>query len=140
MKIEIMTNGEFKDLQKHYKFNANRVYKTPQDIYNEHPYFEVWEIEKSDLRSVQEVCSIEDAWMCYAKGTNMGTPFEPLTINGQFVIGWTANNNKDTFNCLSEYFMYGLGITNADQICAGSSVIAKTNGWSLSKTWKMLEG
>jgi hypothetical protein len=140
MKIEIMTNGDFKDLQKHYKFNANRVYKTPKDINNEHPYFEIWEIEKSDLRSIEETCLTEDVWMCYAKGSNMGTPFEPLTINGQFVIGWTTNNKEDTFDCLSEYFMHGLGITNDDQICAGSSTLAKTNGWSLNKTWKMLEG
>ena len=136
MKIEIMTNGKFKGLQKNYKFDAKRTYKTPEDC----PYFEVWEIEKSDLRNIQETCLVEGVWMCYAKGTNLGTPFEPLTINGQFAIGWTANNNKDTFDCLSEYFVSGLGITNTDQISAGSAVIAKTNGWSLSKTWKMLEG
>ena len=140
MKIEIMTNGEFKELIKHYKFDAKRIYKTPADIYNDHPYFEIWEVEKSDVKNIANVCMIEEVWMCYSKGVGGSTPFEFLTINGQFVIGWTAKSNKDTFNCLTDYFKDGLGITNASDMCAYAVTLAKTNGWTLAKTWKLLEG
>lgn len=140
MKIEVMTNGEFNGLADHYKFDAKQLYKSPIDPYNDLPYYEIWEIDKSDLRAIEEACMAEDVLFCYSKGANKGTPFEPLTINGQFVIGWTAINNKDTFNCLTDYFTDGLGITDPYEICACATTIAKTNGWSLSGLWKKLEG
>lgn len=140
MKIEIMTNGEFKDLQKHYKFDAKRTYKTPVDIYNEHPYYEIWEIEKQDVRAIEEACTVEEVLFCYSKGASKGTPFEPLTICGQFAIGWTALNNKDTFNCLTDYFADGLGVTDPHEVCACATTLAKTNGWTLAQTFKKLEG
>ena len=140
MKIEIMTNGEFSDVVEHYKFDTRRLYKSPIDPYNDHPYYEIWGIEKSDLRTVEEACMIEDVLFCYSKGASKGTPFEPLTIGGQFVIGWTAIDNKDTFNCLTDYFTYGLGVTNPYEVCACATTMAKTNGWSLSQLWRKLEG
>ena len=140
MKIEIMTNGEFSDVVEHYKFDTKRLYKSPIDPYNDHPYYEIWGIEKSDLRTVEEACMIEDVLFCHSKGASKGTPFEPLTIGGQFVIGWTAINNKDTFNCLTDYFTYGLGVTDPYEVCACATTMAKTNGWSLSQLWRKLEG
>ena len=135
-----MTNGEFSDVVEHYKFDTKRLYKTPIDPYDDHPYYEIWGIEKSDLRTVEEACMIEDVLFCYSKGASKGTLFEPLTIGGQFVIGWTAIDNKDTFNCLTDYFTYGLGVTDPYEVCACATTIAKTNGWSLSQLWRKLEG
>lgn len=140
MKIEVMTNGEFNGLADHYKFDAKQLYKSPIAPYNDLPYYEIWEIDKSDLRAIEEACMAEDVLFCYSKGANRGTPFEPLTINGQFVIGWTAINSKDTFNCLTDYFTDGLGITDPHEVCACSTTMAKTNGWSLSQLWQKLEG
>ena len=140
MKIEIMTNGEFDDLVEHYKFDAKQLYKSPIDLYNDRPYYEIWEIEKSDLRVVEEACMSEDILCCYSKGANKGTPFEPLTIAGQFAIGWTAVNGKDTFNCLTDYFKDGLGVTDDYEVCACATTMAKTNGRSMSQLWKKLEG
>ena len=140
MKIEIMTNGEFKRVIKQHNIDAKRVYRTPADPYNDHPYFEVWEVEKADVKNIETTCLTEDVWMCYSKGVGGATPFEFLTINGQFVIGWTAKNNKEKFNCLTDYFVDGLGIADADDMCAYAVTLAKTNGWNLVKTWKLLEG
>ena len=140
MKVEIMTNGEFSDVAEHYKFDTKRLYKSQIDPYNDHPYYEIWEIEKSDLRTVEEACMIEDVLFCHSKGANKGTPFESLTIGGQFVIGWTAIDNKDTFNCLTDYFTYGLGVTDPYKVCACATTMAKTNGWSLAQIWSKLEG
>lgn len=140
MKIEIITNGEFSDVVEHYNFSTNQLYKSPIDPYNDHPYYEIWEIEKSDLRVIEEACMAEDVLFCYSKGANRGTPFEALTIGGEFVIGWTAGNGKDTFNCLTDYFKDGLGVTDDYEVCACATTMAKTNGWSLSQTWRRLEG
>lgn len=140
MKIEIMTNCKFNDLVEHYKFDAKQLYKSPIDPYNDRSYYEIWEIEKSDVRAVEEACMAENVLFCYSKGANRGTPFEPLTIHGEFVIGWTTVNNKDTFNCLTDYFIDGLGITDSYEICACATTMAKANGWSLSDMWRKLEG
>lgn len=140
MKIEVMTNGEFNGLADHYKFDAKQLYKSSIDLYNDTPYYEIWEIEKSNVRTIEAICIAEDVLFCYSKGANRGTPFEPLTINSQFVIGWTAINGKDTFNCLTDYFTDGLEVTNPYEVCACATTMAKTNGWSMSQLWKKLEG
>ena len=140
MKIEIMTNGEFSDVAEHCKFDAKQLFKSPIDPYNDHFYYEIWEIEKSDARAVEEACMAEDVLFCYSKGASRGTPFEALTINGQFVIGWTAVNGKDTFNCLTDYFTEGLEVTDPYEVCACAITMAKANGLSLSQLWNKLEG
>lgn len=140
MKVEILTNCDFEDLVKRMKFDAKQLYKCLEDIYNDHPYYEIWEVEKTDIKTIENTCMLEGILFCYSKGANRGTPFEALTINGQFVIGWTAANNKDTFNCLTDYFTDGLGITDPYEICACATTMAKANGWSLSDIWRKLEG
>lgn len=140
MKVEFITNSEFSNVVEHYKFNAKQLYKSPTDPYNDRPYYEIWETEKSDLRVVEEACMVEDVLFCYSKGANRGTAFEPLTINGQFVIGWTATNNKDTFNCLTDYLANGLEVTDPYEVCACVTTMARTNGWSLAQMWSKLEG
>ena len=136
MKIEVLTGKEFQNVVENIGINAKRLYNCPVD----HPYYEIWEIEKSDLRMIEEVCMSGEVLFCYSKGANRGTPYEPLTINGQFVIGWTAMNNKDNFNCLTDYFKDGLGVTDNYEVCACATTMAKTNGWSLSQLWRKLEG
>lgn len=140
MKIEIMTNGDFEEVVKCYGFNAKKLYEWSSNFDNSFPYYEIWEIEKSDLRMIEEACMSGEVLFCYSKGANRGTPYEPLTINGQFVIGWTAINNKDNFNCLTDYFKDGLGITDNYEVCACATTMAKTNGWSLSELWRRLGG
>lgn len=137
MKVEILTSCGFKDLVKRMEFEAKQLYKCQKD---DDPYYEIWEIEKADVKTIENTCMLEGILFCYSKGANRGTPFEALTINGQFVIGWTAANNKDTFNCLTDYFTDGLGITDPYEICACATTMAKANGWSLSDIWRKLEG
>lgn len=137
MKVEIMTSCGFKDLVKRTEFEAKQLYKCQKD---NDPYYEIWEIEKADVKTIENTCMLEGILFCYSKGANRGTPFEPLTIHGEFIIGWTTVNNKDTFNCLTDYFTDGLGITDSYEICACATTMAKANGWSLSDMWRKLEG
>ena len=136
MKIEVLTGKEFQNVVENMGINVKRLYNCPAD----HPYYEIWEIEKSDLKRIESECMSGEVLFCYSKGANRGTPYEPLTINGQFVIGWTAMNDKDNFNCLTDYFTDALGVTDPYEVCACATTMAKTNGWSLSQLWGKLEG
>jgi hypothetical protein len=140
MKVEVLTNSEFDEIVQALNTDARCVYKCPEDIYGDHPYYEIWEVEKSNIQEIETACMFEDVLFCYSNGANRGTPFECLTIHGEFVIGWTAVNDKDRFDCLTDYFIDGLGITDSDEVCACSVTMAKTNGWSLAQLWNKLEG
>ena len=133
---EIMGNGlhkAFNDLG----IKATRTYKR-----TEKPRYEVWELSKEDVKRLEYSGEWQDdwGWFCHSNGEHRGTAFECLTINGQFVIGWTAKDNKDTFDNLTDYFTNGLGIIDVHMMVAYSVSLAKSNGWTLSKTWEMLEG
>lgn len=132
--VEILTNSSFGEITKDLGTNARRRYT------DGHSHYEIWEIDKSDVKRAEETCMSENILFCYSKGASRGTPYEILTINGQFVIGWTTNNNKDTFNCLSDYFTDGLGITDPYEICSCAVTLAKTNGWTLAQIFEKLEG
>ena len=116
---------------------AKRTYKG-----SEKPYYQVWELSKDDAKKLEYVPEWKDewGWFCYSSGASRGTPFEFLTINNQFVIGWTTINKEDTFDCLTDYLVSGLGVTDTHGMYVCASTMAKTNGWSLSQLWSKLEG
>ena len=140
MRVEILTGGEFSSIVEKLRINAERLYMCPEDIYNDHPYYEVWAVEKSDVNNIETACMSEEVFCCYSNGGNRGTAYDLLTIHGAPVIAWQENSKKDTFNCLTDYFMDCLGVTDSEEICEYSVYLAKTNGWSLSELWRRLEG
>lgn len=136
MKIEVMTGKKFDKIVKELNISAERIYQTPHK--DEYPHYEIWTIDKSNLEDVESVCILNKVLFCYSKGTNRGTAFEPLTVNGQFVIGWTAVNGEDTFDNLIDYFKDGLEITNPHEVCACAITMAKNNGMTFVDVWKKL--
>jgi hypothetical protein len=137
MAVEILGgNGLYKAFRE-LGIKATRTYKG-----KEKPHYEVWELSKDDLKKLEYAVEWKDewGWFCHSNGEHRGTAFEFLTIRNQFVIGWAAQNNNNTFECLTDYFINGLDVIDMNIMCAYSMYIAKTNGWSLSKTWSMLEG
>lgn len=140
MKIEVMTGKKFDKVVKELHIDAECVYRTPKDEKNKRPYYEIWTIDKNDLTNVESTCMFDKILFCHSKGDNShGTPFEPLTINGKFIIGWTTINGEDTFDNLTSYFNDGLGTTNPHEICACAVTMAKNNGMSFVDLWKNLE-
>lgn len=135
MKVEILTNRNFDRIVQALNTDARRVYKR-----SDRPYYEIWEVEKSNIQEIETACMFEDVLFCYSSGANRGTPCEFLTINGEFVIGWAAIDNNDKFDCLIDYFYDGLGIKDSYKIGACAVTLAKTNGWSLAQLWNKLEG
>ena len=140
MKIEVLTGGEFCDVVEHLRIDAKRLYKSPADPYNEHPHYQVWEVEKSDLNKIEDFCMTEEIFCCYSNGEHRGTAYDFITINGVGVIAWQENSKNDTFNCLTDYFKDCLDVTDSYKIAGYSVYLAKNNGWSLSDLWKKLEG
>ena len=134
---EIMGGNGLHKAFKELGIKATRTYKR-----SEKPFYEVWELSKEDAKKLEYTFDWKDewGWFCHSNGEHRGTAFECLTINGQFVIGWTAKDNKDTFDNLTDYFTNGLGIIDVHMMAAYSVSLAKSNGWTLSKTWEMLEG
>jgi hypothetical protein len=140
MKIEVMTGKKFDKVVKELHIGAECVYRTPKDDKNKRPYYEIWEIDKSDMADVEVACMSEKVLFCHSKGDNShGTPFEALTIAGKFIIGWTTVSGEDTFDNLTSYFNDGLGTTNPHEICACAVTMAKNNGMSFIDLWKNLE-
>lgn len=135
MKIEVLTGSKFYNIAKNMKLDAKCMYKC-----QESPHYEIWSIEKSDARNIEETCMSENILFCYSNGEHRGVAYDLLTINGVSVIAWQENSKKDTFDCLTDYFKECLGVSDSHKIAAYSVYLAKTNGWTLSETWRKLEG
>lgn len=137
MKVEILaSNAISKNSFQKLGIEANKTYKGEN--------FSVWEIEKKDLRVLEESHDEELfwqlGWWVFSKGSNFGKPFDFLTINNQFLIGWEAENGNDTFDKLTDYLSDGLGITDNEEICGCAVDLARANGMSMSKLFKTCEG
>ena len=134
MKVEILTNSEFDDIIWALNVEARCLYKTPED-----PYYEIWQIEKSDAKTIETACMFEDVLFCYSNGEHRGTPYDLINIKDESIIGWLEGSKDDTFDCLIDYFRDCLGVTDSYEICAYSTYLAKTNGWTLAEFWGKLQ-
>lgn len=75
--------------------NAKRTYKSAHE-----PYYEVWELDKKDIRVLDEALEWPEEWGFYrhAKGSNMGTACSFFTVNGQELIAWDGAKRDDLFD------------------------------------------
>lgn len=82
---EILGGGALYKAFRELGIEATRTYKG-----SDKPYYQVWELSKDDLRKLEyhEEWKDEWGWWRYAKGSNMGTPFDFFTINGKELIAW----------------------------------------------------
>lgn len=85
MKIEILTNNKIKYAFQELGIKGTRTYKGSKE-----PFYEVWEIEKSDLTTLEEYVGWPDkwGWWRYAKGSNMGTACSFFAVNDFELIAW----------------------------------------------------
>jgi hypothetical protein len=117
--------------------DAKRTYKSSHE-----PYYEVWELNKKDIKVLEEIMEWQSDWGWWrsAKGSNMGTPAEFFTINGQFMIGWETQDGNDTYDSLMDYFHKGLSIGMESNICACAVDLARVNGMTMSRLFQTFEG
>jgi hypothetical protein len=134
---EILAGGGIHKAFKDLDINAKRTYKSAHE-----PYYEVWEVDKKDLRTLDEVeeWSEQWGWYRYARGSNLGTPADFFTVNGQFMIGWETRDGNDTYDSLLDYFHSGMSIGKESNICALAVDLARVNGKSMATLFKTYEG
>lgn len=82
---EILGGGALYKAFRELGIEAKRTYKG-----SDKPYYQVWELSKDDLKRLEYVEEWKDewGWWRYAKGSNMGTPFDFFTVNGKELIAW----------------------------------------------------
>lgn len=116
---------------------AKRTYKSSHE-----PYYEVWELGKKDVKTLEEIVEWDDSWGWWrsARGSNMGTPADFFTVNGQFMIGWETQDGNDTYDSLMDYFHKGLSVGMESNICALAVDLARVNGVSMGRLFEVYEG
>lgn len=135
--VEIFAGGGIKNAFKELDIKAKITYKGTKE-----PYYEVWELDKKDLRTLEEIAEWpeEFGWWRSARGSNMGTAADFLTINGQFMIGWETQDGNDTYDTLLDYFHHGLGVGMESNICALAVDLGRVNGMSMARLFKIYQG
>jgi hypothetical protein len=87
--VEILGNKMhkvFKELGINYKKTYDKRCN-PKKSYD--PHYEVYEISQNDMKKLEEVVELPDwSWWRYAKGSNMGTPFDFFQVNGRELVAW----------------------------------------------------
>lgn len=134
---EIFGGGGLENAFEALNIEAKRTYRSSHE-----PYYEIWELNKKDLRMLEEVMEWDDSWGWWrsAKGSNMGTAADFFTVNGQFMIGWETLDGNDTYDSLIDYFHKGLSVGMESNICALAIDLARANGLSLGRLFQTYNG
>lgn len=136
MNVELLAGGGIHKAFKELGIKALRTY------HNENVPYQVWEIDKKDLHLLDEAAEWNDkwGWYRYTKGSNMGSACDFYTINGQFLIGWKSLQDKDTYDSLIDYFADGLGCNDGTTVAALAKDLARYNGMTMAKLFKVFQG
>ena len=167
MAVEILGGNGLHKAFKELGVKATRTYKR-----NKKPYYEVWELSKDDLKTLEYTYEWPDewGWWRFAKGSNMGTPFDLFRVNGKELIAWGGarredlildwaaepNEEKAAYNysfkeyektlcpyeyeTLLTYMAEELGASVERNICALAVDLARANGLSMAKLFEIYEG
>lgn len=169
--VEILGNKMHKVFKEH-DIEYTRTYSkkcNPNKDYD--PHYEVYEISQNDLRKLEEIFELpHGAWWRYAKGCNLGTPFDLFSINGKELIAWggprrddlrdmwdrESNEEKEAYNysfhkyeedtmpykyeTLTEYMCDEIGASMESNVCALAVDLARANGLTMAKLFELYEG
>lgn len=135
--MEIFAGGGIHRAFKQLGIDAKRTYKSSHE-----PHYEVWEIDKKDLRVLEETDEWEETWGWFraSKRSNMGTAASFLTINGQFMIGWDTVDGNDTYDSLMDYFRDGLNVYGESEMCMLAVDLGRANGKTMAQVFATYEG
>lgn len=167
MAIEILGGNGLHKAFKELGIKANRTYKR-----SEKPRYEIWELSKDDLKKLEytEEWKDEWGWWRYAKGSNMGTPFDFFTVNGKELIAWEGSKREDlrddwadksneekaayhysfkeyeeaqyphNYDNLLTYMAEELGASVERNVCALAVDLARANGLTMADLFRIYEG
>ena len=134
---EVLTWGGIQNAFNDLGIEATMTYKS-----NHEPYYEIWDLNKKDIKTLEEVHEWKDEWgsWLYSTRSNMGVPYSFFTVKGEFMIGWDTTDGRDTYDTLMDYFYNGLGVGLEEYICMYAADLAKANGKTLSGLFEIYEG
>ena len=167
MAVEILGGNGLHNAFKELGIKATRTYRRA-----EKPHYEVWELSKEDLKKLEYTMEWKDewGWWRYAKGSNMGTPFDLFTVNGKELIAWDGPKREDlrddwadesneekaayhySFKEYEEtqyphvydnrltYMGEELGASVERNVCALAVDLARANGMTMAQLFKTYEG
>lgn len=167
MAVEILGGNGLHNAFKELGIKATRTYRRA-----EKPHYEVWELSKEDLKKLEYTMEWKDewGWWRYAKGSNMGTPFDLFQVNGKELIAWGGARREDLildwadepaeekaaynysfkeyektmcpyeYETLLTYMGEELGASVERNICALAVDLARANGMKMSELFKIYEG
>lgn len=167
MAVEILGGNGLHKAFRELGIKATRTYRR-----SEKPHYEVWELSKDDLKTLEYTYEWLDewGWWRYAKGSNMGTPFEFFQVNGKELIAWGGARREDLilewadepakekaaynysfkeyektlcpyeYETLLTYMAEELGASVERNICALAVDLARANGLKMSELFKTYEG
>lgn len=167
MAMEILGGNGLHRAFKELGIKAIRTYKR-----SEKPRYEIWELSKDDLKKLEyaEEWKDEWGWWRYAKGSNMGTPFDFFTVNGNELIAWEGSKREDlrddwadepdeekaayhysfkeyeeaqyphNYDNLLTYMTEELGASVERNVCALAVDLARANGLTMADLFRIYEG
>ena len=167
MAVEILGGNGLHNAFKELGIKATRTYRRA-----EKPHYEVWELSKEDLKKLEYTMEWKDewGWWRYAKGSNMGTPFDLFQVNGKELIAWGGARREDLildwadepaeekeaynysfkeyektmcpyeYETLLTYMGEELGASVERNVCALAVDLARANGMTMAQLFKTYEG
>lgn len=167
MAVEILGGNGLHKAFKELGIKATKTYRG-----SEKPHYEIWELSKDDLKKIEYIVEWKDewGWWRYAKGSNMGTPFDFFTVNGKELIAWDGYKREDivldwanepdeekaayhysikeyeetlyprVYENLLTYMCEELGASTEKNVCALAVDLARANGMTMAQLFKTYEG
>ena len=167
MAVELLGGGALYKAFRELGIQATRTYKG-----SDKPHYQVWEVSKDDLKKLEYVDDWKDewGWWRYAKGSNMGTPFDFFQVNGKELIAWDGYKREDlvlewaevsledrakynhsirkyeevmyprVYDSLLKYVGTELGASAERNVCALAVDLARANGMTMAKLFETYEG
>ena len=164
---EILGGGGLHKAFKELGIQAIRTYRG-----KEKPHYEVWELFKDELKKLEYTPEWKDewGWWRYAKGSNMGTPFDFFTVNSRELIAWDGPKREDlrddwndepneekaayhysfkeyedvlyphVYDSLLTYMYEELGASVERNVCALAVDLARANGMTMAQLFATYEG
>lgn len=135
MKIEILAGGNIEKAFKELNVNFVTTYSGDQ--------YKVCEIDKKDMKRMEDYegeWPDDWGWWSFTKGSNMGTPYNFVKINGRDIICWEGDGHcNDEYNTLLDYMSKAIGASQPRNVCALAVDLARANGMSMSELFKIYQ-
>lgn len=127
MKVEVLARGKIENALNDMDIKYNITYSGDK--------YKVVELEKSDAKLINN-SSVEGAWCYFSNGAG-GSIYDVVVINNNTLFGWQSK--EGSYEKLTDYIS-SLGAKDNYDICDRAVGLAKANGMTLSKLFKLCEG